>query len=239
MPIVDYNSPISESLGYRTMAQLRTDLLVRLGYAGQTSAVPQGMTELLTSFLKSAHKSLMLRPNVPRQERFFTWTIVDGQKFYGLDTNEETGTRRLNQFDVKWVGIERDDVWYPLQHGISPELYSQTTKGLPQRYQINSSIEIWPVPDNTAQFLRIRGTFRAEAFSADGDTPTVDDELVFLYALSLAKAHYEHSDWQAPRGECELMIQGMIAGSHQTARYIPGECDQAYWVEPKPSVPFS
>lgn len=238
MPIVDYNSPIAESLGYRTRAQLRIDLLIRLGYAGQTSAPPPGMNDLLNSFLDSAHKALCRRPGVPRQERWFTWTMAAGQKFYGLDTNEETPAKRLDQYHVLWVGVQRDDIWVELKHGIPPHLYSETVTGSPERYQIGQSIEVWPTPNADVQYLRVKGYVRPDAFTGDSDAPSIDDELVFLYALSLAKKHYEQADWQDCRQEAELRLGLLVAGGHQTARLIPGSTSDSVYVEPKPTVPF-
>lgn len=238
MPIVDYNSPIAESLGYRTRAQLRTDLLIRLGYAGQTSAPPPGMNDLLNSFLDSAHKALCARPGVPRQERWFTWTMAAGQKFYGLDTNEETPAKRLDQYHVLWVGVQSDDVWTELKQGIPPRLYSETVTGSPERYQIGQAIEVWPTPDSDVRYLRVKGYVRPDAFSGDANPPSIDDELVFLYALSLAKKHYEQPDWQDARQEAELRLGQLIAGGHQTARLIPDNRQDSIYTQPRPVVPF-
>lgn len=241
MPIVDYNSQIVEVLGYRTLATLRTQIAERLGYAAQAT-LPDGMTALLNNFLASANRNLYRRDGVPRQKRIFTWTLSNGVKFYGLNANEETGTgvgKPLDQYKVDWVGIERDGVWYELRQGIPMELYSNTPNGFPQRYQIRQSIEIWPTPDATVQYLRIVGDFGLQPFAGDSDTPSVDDELVFLFALYLAKKHYRQADADEQLQIMETTLRGLIAGTHQTKRYVNGmEQDLVAYAYPVPTVPF-
>lgn len=243
MPFVDYNSQIAEVLNYRTLAQLRTNVAERLGFASQSGNLPTGMLELLNNFLRSANTVLYKREGVPRNKRIFTWTLIDGTRFYGLNANEETGTgvgKPLNQYKVDWVGVQRDDVWTQLVHGIAPELYGRTDKGMPTRYQIRQSIELYPVPDSTVQYLRIVGDFGIQPFSADGDYPSVDDELVFLMALYLAKRHYRQDDAQDQLQIMEATLRQIVAGTHQTKRYIMGSQVQALnYAYPQPTVPFA
>jgi hypothetical protein len=225
VPIVDYNSQIVEALGYRTKLQLRQDLMKRLGFAALAAVPPTGMAELLNSFLDSAHRALFLRPAVPRQNRIFTWTITAGQKFYGVDANEETGTGANKDFDVRkvlWVGIEDDGNWRRLHAGIRPEMYSQDQTGTPSHYEIRQSIELWPTPDVSGQFLRVLATAELSAFTADSDTPSINDEILFLMALYLAKRHYNQPDANDQLQIMEAMIRGEVAGTHTTRRYITG-----------------
>lgn len=240
MPIVDYNSQITEVLGYRNLLQLRQELMVRLGFAAQVSTPPTGMTELLNSFLQGANRTLFLRPSVPRQSRIYTWTLANGVRFYGLQANEEVtnASLKLSQYKVSWVGIERDGVWTELKHGISPENYTHDLIGFPCKYQIKQSIEIWPTPDSTVQYLRVVGSFGLEPFVDDDDYPTVDDELVFLLALYNAKSHYGQGDANNALQQMEAMLRGLVAGTHQTATYVNQPAGLEQYVEPKPSVPF-
>jgi hypothetical protein len=244
VPIVDYNSQIAEVTGYRTLLQLRTAMMRRLGFSTQVSVPPAGMSELLTEFLQSAQRALFIRPEIARQERIYTWTLVDGQQFYGLTTNEEAGTganKPMSATKVRWVGIERDNNWYPLISGIPPELYgTPNVGGFPTHYQINQSIEIYPVPDATVQYLRIKGAYGLLPFEDDTDTPTIDDELVLLMALYLAKLHYGQPDANTQLQIMEVMLGGLVAGTHQTNRYVySGGKQLEPFVEPVPTVPFA
>lgn len=226
MPIVDYNSQIAEALGYRTKLQLRQDLMKRLGFAALAAVPPVGMADLLNSFLDTAHRALFLRPSVPRQNRIFTWTMAAGQKFYGVDANEETGTGANKDFDwrkVLWVGVEDDGNWRALHNGIRPEMYSYDQTGTPSHYEIRQSIEVWPTPDVSGQFLRVLAAAELGAFTADGDTPSVNDEILFLMALYLAKRHYNQPDANDQLQIMEAMIRGEVAGTHMTKRYIHGD----------------
>ena len=142
---------------------------------------------------------------------------------------------------VSWVGIERNGSWTPLISGIPPELYGTAgNAGFPSHYQINQSIELYPVPDDTVQYLRVKGAYGLLPFAADSDTPTIDDELVFLMALYLAKLHYGQPDANTQLQIMEVMLGGMVAGSHQTNRYMyrGGKVLEPF-VEPVPTVPFA
>ena len=64
---------------------------------------------------------------------------------------------------------------------------------------------------------------------------------MFLLALANAKAHYGKPDANNPVHELEVMISNLVAGSHNTARYIPGSVPRGYdmiYTAPKPVVPF-
>ena len=243
MPIVDYNSQIAEVLGYRTLLQLRQALMRRLGFSTQVSVPPAGMTELLNEFLQSAQRALYMRPSVPRQERIYTWTMVNGIRFYGINDNEETGTgvgKDLSQYKVSWVGIERNGAWTQLKSGIPPEYYGVAGNvGYPSCYKIRQSIEVYPVPDTTEQYLRVVGSFGLAPFSADTDTPTIDDELVFLMALYLAKRHYGQPDANDQLQIMEATLRGYVSGTHQTNRYIHGSEVKVAYTYPIPTVPFT
>lgn len=241
MPIVDYNSQIAEVLNYRNLGQLRLAIVQRLGFSAQSANLPQGMAALINNFLDSANRALFRRVGVPRQKRFFTWTMAAGVKFYGLETNEEAGTGvglRLDQYKVDWVGVERDGSWISLTQGIQPEHYSHEQQGYPQRYEIRQSIEVWPTPDDTVQYLRVLGDFGLQPFSADSDTPSVDDELVYLMALYLAKKHYRQADADEQLQVMETTLRNLVGGTHQTKRYFHGKPSTVAVVYPEPTVPF-
>ena len=45
---------------------------------------------------------------------------------------------------------------------------------------------------------------------------------MFLQALANAKAHYRKPDARLIQDQAEVMLRGIVAGEHMTARYIPG-----------------
>jgi hypothetical protein len=238
-PAVSYNCDCDDNAN-RTLKQLRDDLMRRLGFGAQVNNPPPGMAELLNSFLIQAQAFLYRRYDVLRTERFYTWPLQAAVRFYDVDANAETCEKRLDPRKVTWVGVIRDDQWLPLICGIPPSLYSGNQTGWPQRYEIRQCIEVWPTPDETSGSLVVKGHFGLEPFAADADKATIDDELIFALALANAKAHYRQPDANNYVAQMEAMMQNLVAGSHQTRRYIPGRDDRAdyVYVRPKPTEPF-
>lgn len=227
-----------EAQGLDTLQNLRQLLMIRLGFAAQLSAPPPGMPELLTSFLQEAQTLIYTRYPSVRTERMFTWPLVAGERFYDLPENEERQgivpecNKRLNPDRITWAGVERDGRWYSLQYGINPALYTNDRRGWPERYEVRQCIEVWPVPDDNTMKLRIKGHFGLQPFTADTDKTTVDGTLVFLLALANAKAHYGQPDAGNYIGQFERYLADIVAGSHRTSRYIPGEPPRHAAVEP-------
>lgn len=200
------------------------------------------MVVLLNDFLQSAQKALYRRYSALRTERFYSWPLVEGVRRYDFPDNQEACTKRLDPHKVTWVGIELDEIWKPLAEGINPRLYSHDgTHGEPERYEIRQCIEIWPIPDQTRGKLVIKGHFGLEPFAADTDRTTINSELVFLMALSNAKAHYRQPDAGNYMQQMEVMLLDIVAGTHHTARYLPGRNDRTsrVYVVPKPTEPFA
>lgn len=220
---VSYNCDCGDTSDYETLAQLRTRMLVRLGYAAQAASPPPGMATLLDDFLKSAQRVLFKRFKEQRITRFFTWQMEVGVRFYDIPLNQDTCTKRLDSYDVKWVGVEDANLaWLPLVGGIPPEAYTMVSRtGLPGRYEIRQCIEVFPAPDRPYK-LRIKAGFKLGAFTADGDQTSIDSELVFLWALANAKNHYGHPDADAVASQASRYLGDIVAGTHGTNRYVPG-----------------
>lgn len=224
----DFNCACDDENPNQTLLELRTDLLVRLGYAAQAASPPPGMALLLDSFLKRSQAYLYRKYNALRTERFFEWTMnsTDGIRFYDLVDNEDECTKRMDAYKVSWVGISdvagANDTWLPLIEGIPPEFYTSVNRpGIPTRYEIRQCIEVFPAPDRDYK-LRIKAHFGLEAFAADDDQATIDSDLLFLWALGQAKAHYGQPDAADVKAEAGDYLKQLIKGSHGTARYVPG-----------------
>lgn len=206
---------------------------------------PPNATAVLTGILQDAQAQIIRRYPAVRMDRWFSWTLVAGERFYDLpDNDEQTGvdpcTKQLDPLTIKWVGASRDTTWHPLRKGIPPHVLGYTqTNSWPTHYDIKQCIEIWPAPAASEGTLRIRAGFKPTAFTADADLPSIDDELVFLMALANAKAHYKQPDAGNVIQQFEVHLHGVVAGSHGAARYVPGARDaDLIYTEPKPSVPF-
>ncbi len=229
-----FNCACDDETENETLADLRQRLLIRLGYAAQAANPPPGMNLLLNQFLLSAQRFSYRRYNELRTERFFKWTMSPGVRFYDLPDNDDTCDKTLDPYKVTWVGVEDlNQAWYELVEGIPPEFYTSANfTGIPSRYEIRQCIEVFVAPA-AAYTLRIKGHFGLGRFTEDDDKTTIDSEVVFLYALFLAKSHYQHQDALSIQDQYRQYVGTLVAGSHGTARYIPGTGPQTPWTQPR------
>jgi hypothetical protein len=231
---IRYNCECDDDTDYETLSQLRTRLMVRLGYAGQVANPPPGMASLLDDFLQSSQRLLYMKYTELHTERFFTWTMEEGIRFYDLPDNDETCTKRLNALKITWAGVEDlNGAWRPIVDGIPPEYYTgqPTNNSIPQMYEIRQCIEVYPAPD-AAYKLRIKGHYKLGPFTADDDQTTIDSELVFLWSLAVAKAHYGHADANNIAAMANDYLGRLVSGNHGTRRYVPRSTPAASAVRP-------
>lgn len=236
-----FNCECADAPDTRTLLDLRSSLMRRLGFAVQVDNPPPGMTELLNDFLQDAQRQLYRRFNSLHTERFFKWDMEIGNRFYGMMDNSDTCVKRLDAYKVTWVGIEdANNAWYELDAGIDPVLYTMNKVGIPYRYEIRQCIEVWPAP-STAYTLWIKGHFGLLAFAADEDVSTIDSDLIFLHALANAKAHYGQADANNYFNQLNSTLGALVAGSHLTARYVTGARPYRPLVQPVmlPGLPGS
>lgn len=226
-PAVSYNCACEDDYPRLTLPQMRRRLVVRLGYAAMP-VPPPGVAELVDDFARQAQELLYRKYAVFRTERFFTWDMVAGERFYDLGANaEQTGlppcTKALDPRKVTWVGVSQgDDQWQPIACGIDPSLYGTNISGIPQCYEIRQCIEVWPAPADATWKLRVKGHFGLLPFVAETDYTTIDAEAVFLLALANAKAHYGQPDAKNYIDQLSTYLGDLVSGSHQTRRYLPG-----------------
>lgn len=209
--------------------------------------MPPNASSVVTQAVQDAQQQIVRRYPAMRMDRWFSWTLVAGERFYDLpDNDEQTAAtpcaKLLDPLTVKWVGLTRDNTRYELRKGIPPQLLDHAvTSGWPSHYEIKQCIELWPAPTASEGTLQVRAGFFASDFSLDDDRPSIDDELVYLLALANTKTHYKQAGADLALREFETHLQGVVAGSHGAARHVPGKRagDGVYYVEPVPSVPFA
>jgi hypothetical protein len=209
-----------------TLADLRSRILIRLGFAAQLANPPPGMAALVDEFIASAQTQLTRRYPELVTERFFTWAMVVGTRFYLTTADSEGVTVPDYVIDprrITWAGIEDSNGTFTrLIEGINPFQYtSESNNGLPAFYEIRQAIEVFPAPDQ-AYLMHFKGHFLNLPLTADTDVVSIDDELIFLLALANAKAHYQQSDAQLYFTQATNYLGQLTAGSHGTARYVPG-----------------
>jgi hypothetical protein len=224
----NYNGQAMDASGYpsQTLGELRQRLMIGLGYAMQAANPTPGMVLFCNDKLLSAQNFLYRRYQALHTRRFFRWKLIPGQRFYSLKDNDEDVIANL-QLDpnkaIEWAGIQDTrNVWYPLIKGIPPQLYTMLENPWrPARYDIGRAIEVYPAPDQT-YWLWIKGNLGLMSFVNDTDTTTLDSELVYLFALATAKAHYGQPDANNIASMANTYRGELIAGTHATGHYVPG-----------------
>ena len=218
-----YNCECDDDYPRKTLAQMREYLMIRLGWAAMKDTPLPGIADTLNSFLVDAQEQIYRQYKVFRLERFFTWNMTQGVRFYDLPDNVDVCTKKLDPRMLTWVGISQDDnFWRPLVCGIRPEFYYGDIESWPTHSEIRQCIEVWPPPSDATWKLRIKGYFGLLPLVDDTDYSTIDYEAIQLYALANAKAHYGQPDAANYMAQYREYIGGVTAGSHHTRRYVPG-----------------
>ncbi len=220
------NPAVSEGAFTETLKILRDRILIRLGFAAQLANLPPGMAALVNEFLSSAQTQMAQRYPELVTERFYTWTMAIGTRFYTTSGDDEGVTAPdfiLDPKKITWIGIEDlNGSFSPLIEGIDPTLYStEDQDGFPRRYEIRQAIEVFPAPAEIYK-LQVKGRPLNFVFAGDDDVATIDPELIFLLALANAKAHYNQPDAGIYFTQATNHLGQLVAGSHGTKRYTPG-----------------
>lgn len=151
-----------------------------------------------------------------------TGTIVPSGALPTVNTTAGNGAV-LDPRAITWVGASSgDNTWRELIEGIDPLQYNGTLTGPPQRYEIRQGIELWPTPADSTWLLRVKGYFVPGSFDNDTDVNSIDWQPIYFKALADAKRFYKQPD--ADKIDLKLLdyVKRLVAGTHKTARYIPG-----------------
>lgn len=146
----------------------------------------------------------------------------------------------LDPREITWVGAScNQNTWRRLIEGVPPQIYNAAVSGPPQYYEIRQAIEIWPSPPDSTWQLQIKGYFSPLPFEVDTDTCWIDWQAIYLYATAKAKAHYRQTDARDYERDCLNYVKQLVAGTHKTARYIPGQTIRPIRPLPVAVPPFS
>lgn len=181
----------------RTLLELRADIQTRLGYgmAGQAGVVN---APLIDSMLRSAQEQLYTQ---------FDWSILKGvqerttgqdQQFY--DYPADCNIERIQAIYLTWGGEV-----HQLEEGIDYQDRSSQVSTIPQKYERRDQIELWPIPQAIYP-LRIEYIKRLGSFTANSDRASLPSEIVYLHALTNAKAHYRQPDADRYAGQLESIL---------------------------------
>lgn len=207
---------------YRTLGELRSELARRLGFGAQGSAgINSG---LLDSFLQGAQAQVYAQ---------FDWrhlitndeiTTGVGQTLY--DWADDCDPTRVRDVAVL------DAVWMPMREGISFAMRSTAdSRSIPARYERFAQMEVWPEPD-AVYTIRRYYVARCGRFTQDNDRASLDDNLIFLHALTNAKLHYRQQDGQVYANQLNAMMTNLKAQNRGQAVVSRGG-DAAPMVRPR------
>lgn len=209
-----------------TLGDLRAEFLSRLGFAAQGAAAGV-LVNTANSYLKRAQEYLYWKYDFNELRKTHDWTLNTGQTIYDWPDNMEP--RQLIELRALVNGW-----WLPMYEGID---YQHDTfvdsQSYPTRYDRRAQLEIYPEPDVT---YTMRGEFyeRLGRFTQDADRCTIDDVLIFNYALAKAKRHYKQNDAQDYADEVADLLKKLRKAAHGNKRYIIGKNELVH--EPKPQV---
>lgn len=185
----------------KTLGELRADIQIRLGFgmAGQSGVVN---APLIDSFIRSAQEQLFEQYDFLRLKAVHERTTGAQQQFY--DYPDGCDADNVKNISVIWGGR-----MYDLIEGIDTTNRGVTPSGPPQRYERRDQIEIWPLPSTNEYTLRIEYISTPSALVNNSDRVSIDSQLIFLHALSNAKAHYRQPDAQTYASQLEAMLVKM------------------------------
>lgn len=201
-------------MAYRTLNDLRTELLARLGMGGMGVSGGANQT-IFDSFLRNGQFQLYRL----QDWRFLTWYEV---KQLGVDQNLLDYPNPCER-DQRIIKIETvyNGQWRQLGEGIETAHWNtMDVLSFPSRYERYEQILIYPKADQTYD-VRIWYVKDLERFTENSDRATLDDEMILLHALANAKAHYRHPDAASYQGQLNTLLaslRGQSFGSNGVYR---------------------
>lgn len=210
---------------HRTLGELMTELRGRLGFMTQGSASKNNEV-VIKSFLQEAHEYVYGELVPADMRKKTTIRIRPGSIAYDWHNDQEDEAIDPGLVHGVWL-IVSPTLRDPLLQGITETDRSfSTMRQRPQKYDtLNGQCEIWPIPEREYDLL-IEYTAPIGRFERMSDRASVPDRLVFLYALSLAKAHYRHPDANASANTFVNMLNKAKMRNKENKRYFyQGETD--------------
>jgi len=178
----------------RTLEDLRTELLGRCGFSAAGGAAGVIIPNM-NSFLQNAQRVLYLLHDWARLRRYVTPTLGVGQ--FQLDYPDDCDPDRILGISIVDTTTSPGISTPFLAKGIMPSAYSYRTdpnyRRRPARWEPFAQIEF----DACADIIYLARIFYMKAlgrFTENTDRATLNDTLIFLFALADAKAHYRQPD---------------------------------------------
>ncbi len=208
---------------FRTLGELRSELARRLGFGATGSAgINAG---ILDSFLQNAQDQLYAQFDWRHLIKYDTKNTGVGQSLYDWAT--DCDPTRITE-----IAINDGTRWVPMKEGITWPMRSDDSQTIPCRYERFAQMEVWPAPD--ALYSMRRYYVQAPSrFTQDNDRASIDDALLFMHALTNAKAHYKQADAQTYANQLNAMMIKLKGQNRGQAVHRRGEPDDVYLQRPR------
>jgi hypothetical protein len=205
----------------KTLGEIRSDIQTRLGFgmAGQAGIVNSA---LIDSMIKSAQEQLYLQFDWAELKSVYERLTGADQKFY--DYPADCNIERITGIWVIWGGR-----YVPLIEGIDAPMRSNAAGSVPARYERRDQLELFPVPQSNEYTIRFEYIKTISPLSANSDRTSLPSEIVYLHALSNAKAHYRQPDAETYASQLDALLNRLKA-KHRS---------RAVWGKTKASDPYS
>ena len=97
--------------------------------------------------------------------------------------------------------------------------------------RFGNHLEIWPAPTTTDWKVQVKGYFQPQVFEDDNDETTLDWQAIYLQTMADVMPRFrtqKGASWfnqiEVTQAEAKARqyIGALVAGSHMTAKYVPG-----------------
>lgn len=196
-------------MAYRTLGDLRSELLARLGMGGMGASGGANGT-LVDSFLRNGQVQLYRAAEWRHLHDYYDHTTGVSQNLYDYPTSGVMGTAGCAR-DKRTLRIETDisGQFVEIKEGITTEMWStMDTQSHPSRYERFAQILVYPKA-NQAYTLRVWFVADLGRFTQEGDVATLDDEMILLHAVTNAKAHYRQPDAKLYEGQLTTLMASL------------------------------
>jgi len=199
----------------RTLAAIRSDIQTRLGFgmAGQAGVVNSA---LIDSMIRSAQTQLYEQFEWLEMKAVEERLTGSDQQFY--DYPADCNIEGILGISIKWSGR-----YIELKEGISLADRSWNPGGVPQKYERRAQYELWPVPATNDYTIRIEYIKTLAPLNVDGDRTSLPSEIVYLHALSNAKAHYRQPDANTYASQLDALLSKLKAKHRSKTVWTHGE----------------
>jgi len=196
---------------------------------------PPKVVAMCSQWLTMAQKMLYRRYKLLRTELWWQINIEVGERIYDVpyDADSELDFRSASE-----VWLQDGQTWLPLFPGINPAAFTTTTQTMPTHFEFREFFEVFPEPQKsyTAWIKGHRGLL---PFVADGDTSTIDYELILLQALVWGKQHFRQPDAREFKSDLEIWIGKLNAGTFAGIKIVPRGTRPELLALPYPQVTFT